>query len=228
MASTQYIRPNLFPFSYASIPDYSGDASYAKFGTSADVLNCLTNLLKFQVSVSWSFSWKYPLNPTVYDNSYSVNINLPLFIPPTPGSDNFTVVSWYNSDTIGTKRVNPAARVLYAGSGGDSIVSAFSIDEPNNNFYDQDAILRLSRVGTVTQLALQLRALNVGSPGAMGDPFRAGFNSVPSDNLATILVDVMGTLIPYYLKTGGPPASDFVILTPIAFSATVTPTFSAT
>ena len=227
LLSISYTRPNLFPFSFSSIPDYSGSTGYVTFGTTADALKCLTNLLTLQISVSWNFSWKYPLNPTVYNNSYSANINLPLFIPADPGSGNDTVLSWYNSDVIGTKRVNPASRVLYAGSGSDSIVSAFTYDEPNNNVYDLDAILRLSRTGTVTRLALYLHALNEGSEGAMGDPFNAGFNSVPDDNLATISVDVMGTSIPFYLKTGGPPASDFVILTPITFNATVTPTFSA-
>ena len=227
MASTIYRRPDLFPFSFASIADWASTPGYVGFGTTTDALQCLTNLLTFQVSVSWSFSWKYPAIPVVYDNSYSANINLPLFIPADAGSDNSSTIGWYNSDTIGTKRASPAARVLYSGTGGDVVQSAVTSNAPYGDDYNLQTYLRLSRASTVTRLAFYMVAVNFNSPGATGDPFNAGFESVPSNNLATVSIDLMGTSVPFYLKTGGPVAANYEILGPITFSATVTPTFAA-
>jgi len=227
LLSTSYTRPNLFPFSFSSIPDLSGSSGYVTFGTTANALESLTNLFALQISVSWSFSWKYNVLPTVYNNIYSVVTNLPSFIPAQAGSENISDVSWYNTNTSGTKRANPAARVLYAGSGSSLIESTVTVDSPIGDIYNLQTILRPSRTGTATRLAFNMLAVNLNSPGAMLDPFYASFDNIPADNLSSVSVNLMGTSVPFYLKTGGPTAADITIVGPITFSATVTPTFSA-
>jgi len=219
MASTIYRRPDLFPFSFASIQDWSGD--FAKFGTTADALNYLTNLLTFQVSVSWNVNWKRtsPGAP-VYNSSVNSNINLPLFIPKDVGSINSSVISWYNSDTIGTKRVSPAARVLYSGSGGSAVQDSSTEYDPG--FVDDvglEADLRLNRTGGVVGLALKMTVVQ-------SFLFGANFASDPETVIASTSVNIMGTSVPYYLKfQDGADQCD--IVGPITFNATVTPTFAA-
>jgi len=225
MPATTYLRPELFPFPFSSIPDWSSDPSYARFGTIGDALQSLTNLLTFQVSVSWSFNWRYAVDVTVFPDSYSAGTNLPLFIPAYPSSNNSSWISWYNTDFNGNKRPNPAARVLYGGGATSPIAqTATSIGDPTD--YYLTSYLTLNRTGTVTNLAFSLLAINFASANP-ADHFNAGFESVPADNLATIPLNVMGTSIPFYLRTGGPTAADIVIVGPITFNASVTATFSA-
>lgn len=224
MASTTYLRPNLFPFPFSSIGDYSGNATYAKFGTTTDALNFLTNLLTFQVSVSWNVSWKYVLSPNVYNSSVTTNINLPLFIPSYAGSTNYSQISWYNSDNIGTKRATPAARVLYSGSGGNAVQESNTSNEnPGGDDFGLDADLRLNRTGTVIGLALRLYAVE-------SFLFFASFSGDTDEDstIATTSINLMGTSVPFYLRTQNPPLSQYEFLGPITFNATVTPTFAAT
>jgi len=223
MASTIYRRPDLFPFPLSSIADWTGVAG--NFGTTDDALQYLTNLLTFQVSVSWSFTYSFSGPTGTESESYSLATNLPLFIPAFPASTNSSWISWYNTDLVGNKRPNPAARVLYNGSGTDPIARTFTSVPVGLDQQDLDLRLYLNRIGGVINLALQLVATGNLNGGIF---FSASFVSIPNRTLTSIPVNLMGTLVPLYLLvSGGPNVGDFTFISPITFSATVTPTFAA-
>ena len=222
MPATTSLRPELLPFSFASIPDLSGDVSYVTFGTIDDALQCLTNLLTFQVSVSWSFTWNHipplspPLGPGPYSESFSSVINLPLFIPNSPGTEGGSQIGWYNNAANGSKRENPAARVLYAGS-SDPVVYAFADEIDFHTVGGLDTHLRLTRSAGVTQLALLIFA------GIVDTIWFASFNS--NNAIASTTFNFMGTTLTIYLRDTQPGGTSYI--GPITFNVSVTPTFSA-
>jgi len=230
MASTIYRRPDLFPFSFASIYDLGGlGSTYRAFGNTSDALNCLTNLSTFQIAITWSLSWRmsYFAPGFTYAESCSVFLNLPLFSPSMAGAINNTAVGWYNNSTAGAKYVNPAARVLFSGSGGNSLVNASSDTESETSKISScSADLLLSRNGGVVLPALRMQSIHDSVNDVVR--FSTHFDERPGETINTISLSLFGTTFPYYLSCIDPsPAEGFTTVGPVTFNATVTPTFAS-
>jgi hypothetical protein len=71
--------------------------------------------------------------------------------------------------------------------------------------------------------------LSLSSTGALNGAifFGGSFGSVPNRTLTSTPVNLMGTLVPYYLYVaGGPSINDFTYISDVTFNDTVTPTYS--
>jgi len=160
MPPTSYIRPNLWPWTYASIPDFSAVPSYSCAGTAAQALRLITQTRNLTLSISWNVDYGFG---QASDYSRSVARTLP--DQPLP-IDNFsTGAGYYYSDTAGALWASPAERVLptllTAGAAWPELSQAFQPPSPIP-LQGIDLLLRATRTGALTQTAFYLVANDPG------------------------------------------------------------------
>lgn len=111
MTAKPYNRPNLWPFDYGTMPDFSANPGIALGGTTAQALQLITQITSMEVSVAWDVF--FPQFDPAYNYSASYNKTVNLDSPGAPPASAFqSSVGYYYKDTNGDRWANPAERVL--------------------------------------------------------------------------------------------------------------------
>jgi hypothetical protein len=199
MASTVYCRPDLFPFSFASIPDLTlpppeGEQPYVIVGNVADAIQLVTQIASFQYSVSFSYS--YLINPSIIETrSLSASYGLPGFSPITAGFTGACIASWFNTDTVGNSYPTPASRVLRAPSNDGGLIVFSGINSATFGTPYAGFEIQLSRTESNIAIGIKIAAaLYEGSSQVRSATLPSGYTLV-----ATSSVNFLGYTIPTYL-----------------------------
>ena len=200
MASTIYRRPDLFPFSFASIPDLTlppplGEQPYVIVGNVADAIKLVTQIASFEYSVSFSYSYPLISNPSIIETrSLSASYGLPGFSPITAGFTGACIASWFNTDTVGGSYPTPASRVLRAPSIDGGLIVSGGINSAAAGTPNASFEIQLSRTGSSISVGIKIAAaLNEGESQVRSATLSG------ATLVATSSVNFLGYTIPTYL-----------------------------
>lgn len=167
MASAIYRRPNLWPFSYAGMPDLSGQPYMAVGGTTEQALQLMTQVKNMTVSVAWNVFYPSSVSP-IYDYTSIFNNTVNFDSPGASPATSFgTGYGYYYSNYGGGRWTSPAERVLVPP--GDSTLpwpSLSTIYEPTQPLKTLEGSISLSKTNAgLVQSCLVINAQDSGVTG---------------------------------------------------------------